>query len=177
MIVDTRDEVFGGEQVFPARGMWFEDITNNQPAYFVPRRGDLRVGDGEEITPPPAVRQRLTVPEDGQQAGILGSGNINHTNAAKPSHIPQQSVVLDKGRLTELYFTCPLCQKILTEPCVLTGCMHRFCRVCIESWFGLETAKMCPTCGLEYSPRNGLSRYLCRDHMYESMIQEIFPYQ
>ena len=176
MIVDTRDAVFGGEQLLPSRGIWFEDITDNQPAYFVPRRGNVSVREREEITPPPAVRQRLTVPEGGQQQ-ISGSGNRNNISATQPSDTSQQAVVLDKERMTALYFTCPLCQKILTEPCVLTGCMHRFCRICIESWFGLEMAKMCPTCGLEYSPSNDVSQYLCRDQMYEAMIQEIFPSQ
>lgn len=173
MIVDTRDAVFGGEQLFPSRGMWFEDITNNQPAYFVPRRGDASRREREEIPPPPAVRQRLTSPDSSQQQQSR-RGNTAIRNAQQESHVPQSPMVVDRKRLTELYFTCPLCQKILTEPYVLTGCMHRFCRVCIESWFGLEKAKMCPTCGVEYTRGSDLSRYLRRDQMYESMIQEIF---
>lgn len=175
MIVDTRDSVFGGEQLFPSHGIWFEDITTNQPAYFVPRRGDASTRDREEIIPRPAVRRRLTGPETSQRHPR--SGNTAHRHAQQPSHVPQSPMVVDRKRLTELYFTCPLCQKILTEPYVLTGCMHRFCRVCIESWFGLEKAKMCPTCGKEYNCTSNLSEYLCRDKMYEAMIKEIFACQ
>lgn len=170
MIVDTRDAVFDKEPLVPSRGMWFEDITNNQPAYFIPRRGD-----DVEWQERPAVRQRLSVADTCQEE-IPAAGPRDRRETVHAPETVQNSMVVDRDRLVKLYFTCPLCQKTLTQPHVLTGCLHRFCRVCIESWLGSERAtNSCPTCGIEYVSKDGVPRFLCRDYAYEAMLEEILP--
>lgn len=171
MIVDTRDVVFGGEARLLSRGMRFVEITNNQTNGHAEHQDVARGGERWETSP--VAGQDVTASHHGQ-GGPTGNNNQLGSYPA-PNERLQQSIVVDRARLIDLYFTCPLCQKILTEPCVLTACMHRFCRVCIESWVGIENSNYCPTCGMQYMPNN--SSYMCRDETFEAMLREVLPPQ
>ncbi|CAI8038779.1 BRCA1-associated RING domain protein 1 [Geodia barretti] len=48
------------------------------------------------------------------------------------------------SRLIQL-LSCPLCDSLMSDPCVLNNCNHHFCRRCIE-WSISEKQASCPIC-------------------------------
>ena len=56
---------------------------------------------------------------------------------------------------------CPVCLLILKEPCLISCCGHKFCRVCVERV--KENEKPCPLCSepdFSFMQERGLERFL-----------------
>ena len=56
---------------------------------------------------------------------------------------------------------CPVCLLILKEPCLISCCGHKFCRICVERV--RETEKPCPLCSepdFSFMRERGLERFL-----------------
>jgi DUF971 family protein len=65
--------------------------------------------------------------------------------------------------------TCTLCNRVLCNAVVLTGCMHRFCQGCVEDYFVSTASGGCPRCGKAVVGQGG-----CRvDALCDSIILEM----
>lgn len=58
---------------------------------------------------------------------------------------PSMSVVA--GVLQELDWKCPICLIEMSDPVTICGCVHTFCKSCLEHWLRVKEA--CPLCNIQ----------------------------
>lgn len=177
MIVDTRDAMLGGQKRCWSGDMRCEDTAemgNNNAMDFVTMKKGRRGGQKrKQRHTPHGVSKGVSVSAQVEQTTVPGlnpSDTVAMVDACDGTNI---SMDVDRTRILRLYFTCPLCQKTLKDAHVLTGCMHRFCRVCIESWCGQDQSISCPTCGTGYIVNDQVPRCLRRDTVFEDLLHEV----
>ncbi|XP_053172787.1 E3 ubiquitin-protein ligase TRIM35-like [Scomber japonicus] len=66
--------------------------------------------------------------------------------------------------------TCPVCHEIFKDP-VMLKCSHSFCKACLQRWWTVKQAQVCPVCKAvsqsNNPPRNLVLKNLCEAFLLE----------
>ncbi|CAL4934430.1 unnamed protein product [Urochloa decumbens] len=136
--------------------------------------------------PPPAAEsaeKKAKLEENGASAGAgaEANGNANDSGAKAAAAESSESELEDADAVNQEFIAvkladirkevqCPICLGIIRKTRTVMGCLHRFCRECIDKSMRLGNNE-CPQCRAHCASR----RSLRDDPNYDALIAAIYP--
>lgn len=100
--------------------------------------------------------------QEGQQRKLRSRAITSHEEKNETTSSEGGSQELEKQ------FKCAICQNVLSNPCIISECCHRFCCNCIHAYMNAGN-KECPTCHIHIASRQSLRR----DELFGKLLKRL----